>query len=130
LVSPLQYVSSNIFNKISKAPTLNEGWDTPIKTYNDGDKNKKVKLQTLIQQFEFLSIEENETIFEYFDRVRELANAMRACKDSITTNMLWICSQELAFQSRTNYKRRNKVQEKDKKTVVKKMKFHDHKKSN
>ena len=54
------------------------------KTYGDDDKNKKVKLHTIRRKFELLTMEENETIAKYFDKIQELVNAMRACKDSIT----------------------------------------------
>jgi len=53
-----QCVGPKIFNKISKATTAKECWEILMKTYGDGDKNKKVKLQTLRRQFEFLSMEE------------------------------------------------------------------------
>jgi len=57
-----QSVSPKIFNKVSKGSTAKEIWDILIKTYGDGDKNKKVKLQTLCKQFEFITMNENETI--------------------------------------------------------------------
>lgn len=63
-----QCVSYNIFNKISKVSITKEVWEILIKAYKDGDKNKKVKLQTLRQQFEFLNIEENGSIADYFDK--------------------------------------------------------------
>jgi len=39
-----QCVNSKAFNKISKSATTKDVWDILIKTYGDGDKNKKVKL--------------------------------------------------------------------------------------
>ena len=76
-------MNSKIFNKISKASTSKEAWEILIKTYGDGEKNKKVKLQTLRRQYELLCIKEKESIADYFDRIRELVNAMRSCKDKI-----------------------------------------------
>lgn len=76
-----QCVSSKIFNKISKTTTAKEVWDILMKTYGDGDKNKKVKLQALRRQFKVLIMDEGETMAEYFDKVQELVNKMRACKD-------------------------------------------------
>ncbi|BAT90080.1 hypothetical protein VIGAN_06125300 [Vigna angularis var. angularis] len=64
-----QCVSPMIFNKISKAATAKEVWDILVKTYGDGDRNTKVKLQALRRQFEILVMEENETVAEYFDKV-------------------------------------------------------------
>lgn len=54
-----QCVGPKVFNKISKATTTKEGWEILLKTYGDGDKNKKVILQTLRRHFEFLSMKEN-----------------------------------------------------------------------
>ncbi|KOM56838.1 hypothetical protein LR48_Vigan10g273000 [Vigna angularis] len=79
-----QCVSPKIFNKISKASTAKEVWDILVKMYGDGDKNKKVKLQALRRQFEILIMDEGETVAEYFDKVQELVNKMRACKDTIS----------------------------------------------
>ena len=77
-------MNSKIFNKISKASTSKEAWEILIKTYGDGEKNKKVKLQTLRRQYELLCMEEKESIADYFDRIQELVNAMRSCKDKIS----------------------------------------------
>jgi len=64
-----QCVRSNIFNKICKATTTKEVWEILEKTYGDGDKHKKVKLQALQRRFKFLMMEKNETVAEYFDKV-------------------------------------------------------------
>ncbi|XP_017420324.1 uncharacterized protein LOC108330347 [Vigna angularis] len=47
-------------------------------------KTKKVKLQELRRQFEILIMDEGETVAEYLDKVQELVNKMRACKDAIS----------------------------------------------
>ena len=52
--------------------------------YGDGEKNKKVKLQTLRRQYKLLYMEEKESIADYFDRIQELVNALRSCKDKIS----------------------------------------------
>ncbi|RDX61554.1 hypothetical protein CR513_60204, partial [Mucuna pruriens] len=39
-----QCVTPKIFNKISNASTSKEAWVILVKTYGDGQKNKKVKL--------------------------------------------------------------------------------------
>ena len=38
-----QCVGPKIFNKISKATTAKECWEILLKTYGDGDKNKKAR---------------------------------------------------------------------------------------
>ncbi|XP_014511744.1 uncharacterized protein LOC106770448 [Vigna radiata var. radiata] len=78
-----QCVSQKIFNKISNVGTTKEIWSILVKTYGDGDRNAKVKLQAL-RQFETLIMEESETVAEYFDKVHELVNKMRACGDKMT----------------------------------------------
>ena len=77
-------MNSKIFNKISKASTSKEAWEILIKMYGDGEKNKKVKLQTLRRQYKLLYMEEKESIADYFDRIQELVNALRSCKDKIS----------------------------------------------
>ncbi|XP_027337338.1 uncharacterized protein LOC113851048 [Abrus precatorius] len=42
----------------SKAATAKEAWEILVKTYGERDKNKKVRLQTLWRQFEFLTMDE------------------------------------------------------------------------
>jgi len=79
-----QCVNSKVFNRISKAETAKEVWDILVKTYGDGDKNKRVKMQTLRWQFECMTMEESDTVVEYFDKVQEHVNAMRACKDKVS----------------------------------------------
>ncbi|XP_047179813.1 uncharacterized protein LOC124846575 [Vigna umbellata] len=71
-------------SKISKAATAKEVWDILVKTYGDGDRNTKVKLQALRRHFEILVMDESETVAEYFDKVQELVNKMRVCKDGIS----------------------------------------------
>ena len=75
-----QCVNSKIFNKISKASVSKEAWDILGKTYGDGEKNKKIKLQTLRRQYELLTMEDKESVADYFDRIQKLVNSMRACK--------------------------------------------------
>ncbi|RDX90112.1 Copia protein, partial [Mucuna pruriens] len=75
-----QCVKSKIFNKIFNVSTSNEAWEILMKTYGDGEKNKK----TLRTQYELLEMEGNESIANYFDRIQELVNAMRACKEKIS----------------------------------------------
>jgi len=71
-----QCVDAKVFNRISKAEIAKEIWDILVKTYRDGDKNKQVKMQTLRRKFECLTMEESDTVTEYFDKVQEHVNAM------------------------------------------------------
>ncbi|RDY09651.1 hypothetical protein CR513_05943, partial [Mucuna pruriens] len=56
-----------VFNKISNAYTTKEAWEILVKTYGDGEKNKK-----------------KEYIADYFDRIQKLVNAKKACKENIS----------------------------------------------
>ena len=47
---------SQIFNKILKATIAKDEWGILVKTYDDGNKIKKVRLQILLRLFEFLFI--------------------------------------------------------------------------
>jgi len=58
-----------VFHRILKAETAKEIWKILIKTYGDGDRSKKVKMQTMRWKFECLTMEENETVAEYFDKI-------------------------------------------------------------
>lgn len=49
-----------------------------------GDKLKKARLQTLRRQFEFLQMENLETISEYFTKVSSLTNSMKRCAYKIS----------------------------------------------
>jgi len=79
-----QCVMPKIFNKISKAATAKEVWEILVKTYGEKDKNKKVRLQTLWPRFEFLTMDESETVIDYCNKIQEHVNAMRACKSTIS----------------------------------------------
>ena len=68
-----QCVNSKIINKISKASTSKEAWDILEKTYGDGEKNK-IKLQRLRSQYELLTMEDKESIANYFDRIQQVVH--------------------------------------------------------
>ncbi|RDX71704.1 putative mitochondrial protein, partial [Mucuna pruriens] len=107
---------------------LKEAWEILVNTYCDGEKNKKVKLQTLRRQCELLQMEDSEYIANYFDRMQELINAMRACKEKELKNLDTMKVEELqhsleahdmrvnkrkilkeqAFKAHTNYKGKSK----------------------
>jgi len=79
-----QCVGPKVFHRISEAETAREIWEILVKTYGDGDRSKKMKMQILRRQFECLAMEDNDIMADYFDRVQEHVNAMRACRDTIT----------------------------------------------
>jgi len=79
-----QYVSSPIFNRISMAGTTKEAWDILVATYGAGDKHKKVKLLALRRQFEFLIMEESDSVVGFLNKIQELVNDMHSCGDKVS----------------------------------------------
>lgn len=59
-----------------------------IKRYGDVDKTKKVKLQTLRRQYELLSMNDQESIAEYFNRIQVLVNGMKSCKEELSDQQI------------------------------------------
>jgi hypothetical protein len=58
-------------------------WDKLISSYEGNEKVKDAKLQTYRLQFEQLKMNEDETINNFFLRVEELVNAMKALGEKI-----------------------------------------------
>jgi len=48
-----------------------------------------VKLKTLRRQYEFLSINDKETVSYYFNRLQVLLNLIQACDESIGDNKIF-----------------------------------------
>jgi len=71
-----QCISVNIFQKISQAAIAKQAWDMLKKAYGNAGKTKKVPLQSLRRQFEFLSMTDQESIFENFNKIQALVNSM------------------------------------------------------
>ncbi|XP_017431897.1 uncharacterized protein LOC108339269 [Vigna angularis] len=68
-----------IFQKVSRATTAKEAWDILQDRYGNSGRVKKVRLQSLLRQYELLSMGEQETIEEYIGRIQVVVNAMWAC---------------------------------------------------
>ena len=71
-----QCISTNVFQKISKAATSKQAWDILQQVYGNTGRTKKVKLQSLIRQYELLSMIEHKTIVDYFNRIQVVTNSM------------------------------------------------------
>jgi len=78
-----QCVSANIFQKISKASTVEEAWDILSAGYGNSGKIKKVKIQSLRRQYELLAMGEQEIVVDCFSRLQILVNDMRNCDESM-----------------------------------------------
>ncbi|XP_019434367.1 PREDICTED: uncharacterized protein LOC109341033 [Lupinus angustifolius] len=78
-----QCVDHAKFENISPTISSKEAWEILDKCYSDGVKVKKVRLQMLRNQYDLLQLEEQETIEDYFTRIRILTNVMRSCGEKI-----------------------------------------------
>ncbi|RDX74740.1 hypothetical protein CR513_45470, partial [Mucuna pruriens] len=58
------------------------------KSYGGADKIKKVKLQSLRRQYELLSMNDQESIGDYFTKIQMLVNSMKACDQQIVDKIL------------------------------------------
>ncbi|KAK2407603.1 hypothetical protein QL285_043206 [Trifolium repens] len=72
------------FQKIENAATAKECWEILEKGHAGNEKLKQVRLQTLKRQFELLQMESNEKVSDYFNRITQVSNAMKACGDVVT----------------------------------------------
>ena len=82
-----QSVSNEIFEKIMHYESVNETWDALEKLYAGDGKLKKVRLQALRRQYEVLTMEEDETVSQYFDKVINLTNQMKRNGETVTDVM-------------------------------------------
>ncbi|XP_019465355.1 PREDICTED: uncharacterized protein LOC109363549 [Lupinus angustifolius] len=71
------------FEKISAATSSKEAWEILNKCYSGGVKVKKVRLQMMRRQYELLQMEDQESIEDYFTRIRTLINVMKGCGEKI-----------------------------------------------
>ena len=78
-----QCVDPQNFAKIASATSAKQAWDILANTYASSDKLKRVKMQTLKQQFELLQTNEKEGIAEYLNRVQNLSNQVMACGETL-----------------------------------------------
>ncbi|KAL0397757.1 UNVERIFIED_CONTAM: hypothetical protein Scaly_0224100 [Sesamum calycinum] len=71
-------VADNIFPRISVATSAKEAWSILQKEYQGSAKVRIIKLQTLRRDFENMKMKDSETIDEYYTKVRELVNQLKA----------------------------------------------------
>src|ERR1044072_6729952 len=78
-----QCVNDVHFERIEGAKNAMEAWKILEKGNAGAEQVKKVKLQTMRRQYELMAMEDNESVAEYFNRVRTLVNSMKACGEGI-----------------------------------------------
>jgi len=83
-----QCVDLVVFEKIAKASTAKEAWKILQKAFRNTRKTKKVKLQSLRRQYELLSMSDQETVVDYFNRMQLLVNSMKTYGESLSDQMI------------------------------------------
>ncbi|KAL5573510.1 hypothetical protein UlMin_023107 [Ulmus minor] len=76
-------MSEEIFPRIMGATTAKEAWDTLQKEFQGSKKVYAVKLQSFRRNFENLKMKDNETAKDYYSRIKEFVNQMRAYGENI-----------------------------------------------
>ncbi|KAK4386398.1 putative disease resistance protein [Sesamum angolense] len=76
-------VADHIFPRISVATSTKEAWSILQKEYQGSAKVRIIKLQTLRRDFENMKMKDSETIDEYYSKVRELVNQLKAYGEDI-----------------------------------------------
>ncbi|KAL5558129.1 hypothetical protein UlMin_034342 [Ulmus minor] len=79
-----QAMSEEIFLRIMGATTAKEAWDTLQEEFQGSKKVRVVKLQSFRRDFENLKMKDNETAKDYYSRIKELVNQMKAYGENIT----------------------------------------------
>ncbi|XP_058776658.1 uncharacterized protein LOC131650979 [Vicia villosa] len=78
-----QAVTDAIFPRIMGAKTAKDVWNTLKEEFQGSDKVRAVKLQSLRRDFELLKMKDFETVKDYYSKVKEIVNQMRAFGDDI-----------------------------------------------
>ena len=69
-------VNESGFEKIARATTSKEAWDTLEKMFKGTDRVKQVRLQTLRGELESMKMKESENLFDYITCVQSMANQL------------------------------------------------------
>ena len=69
-------VDESVFEKIARATTSKEVWDTLEKVFKGTDRVKQVRLQTLHGELESMKMKESENVSDYITRVQIMANQL------------------------------------------------------
>ncbi|GMJ06887.1 hypothetical protein HRI_004357900 [Hibiscus trionum] len=72
-----QAIDESNFEKIAEATTAKQAWETLQKSLQGVEKAKKVRLQSLRDEFEMLKMKTTESIDDYVSRVKAIANEMK-----------------------------------------------------
>ena len=81
-------LANPIFVKVMHCKSTKEIWDKLKAIYEGDGKVKQEKLQTYKWQFERLNMKEEENNAEYFQRVDEIVNSIRALGEEIKDKII------------------------------------------
>ncbi|KAK4386674.1 Retrovirus-related Pol polyprotein from transposon TNT 1-94 [Sesamum angolense] len=76
-------VADHIFPRISVATSAKEAWSILQKEYQGSAKVRIIKIQTLRRDFENMKMKDSERIDEYYTKVHELVNQLKAYGEDI-----------------------------------------------
>ncbi|VVA37123.1 PREDICTED: DUF4219 domain-containing [Prunus dulcis] len=79
LFSFQQALHDTIFPRIMGATTTKKAWNTLKEEFQGNVKVHAVKLQTLRRDFENIKMKDSETTQDYYAKVKEIVNQLRAC---------------------------------------------------
>jgi hypothetical protein len=77
-------VDDSIFSKITGAGTSKQAQDILKSSYQENDRVKTIKLQTLRTQFETLRMTKSENVDQFMTRVMGIVNQIRLTGEAIT----------------------------------------------
>ncbi|RDX91917.1 PHD finger protein ALFIN-LIKE 1, partial [Mucuna pruriens] len=78
-----QSLDEAMFEMVSNASTSKEAWGILKTSFEGVDKVKKVRLQTLRGEFEFLRMKESESISDFGNRVMTIVNKMKHYRENM-----------------------------------------------
>nr|KYP45272.1 hypothetical protein KK1_033146 [Cajanus cajan] len=78
-----QVVTDTIFLRIMGATTAKEAWTTLQEEFKGSEKVRAIKLQIVRRNFELLYMKESETVKDYYSKIKEIVNQMRAYGENI-----------------------------------------------
>ncbi|XP_047258705.1 uncharacterized protein LOC124890894, partial [Capsicum annuum] len=70
-------VADSILSKIIACETANEAWDKLKKEYQGSDRVRQIQILSLKRDFEYLWMQEDETIAKYFDKISSFVSKIR-----------------------------------------------------
>ncbi|XP_019433657.1 PREDICTED: uncharacterized protein LOC109340423 [Lupinus angustifolius] len=78
-----QAVDNAHFEKIVGSTTSKEAWEVLEKQYAGVAQLKKIRLQTMMRQYELMQMDKGEKIYEFFTRIITQTNAMKSYGEKI-----------------------------------------------